>query len=56
MLRTKDNKGYESLFNDVVNKVKDGEPKDVIEKRIIFAINNSYPIQLKFIEDKINSL
>jgi hypothetical protein len=56
MLRTKDNKGYESLFNDVVNKVKDGEPKDVIEKRIIFAINNSYPIQLKFIKDKINSL
>jgi hypothetical protein len=56
MLRTKENTGYESLFSDVVNKVKIGEPKALIEKRIIFAINNSYPTQLRFIEDTINSL
>jgi hypothetical protein len=56
MLSTKDNLEYELLFNDIVNKIKTGESAEVIKRRLSFAINNSYQSQLKFIEDKINTL
>jgi glycosyltransferase involved in cell wall biosynthesis len=52
----KNNTGYELLFNDVINKVKAGEPEELIKKRLFFALDNSYQNQLKLIEDKVNAL
>jgi hypothetical protein len=56
MLPSKDNAAYELLFNNIVNKVKEAEDITVIKKRLSFAVNNSYKMQLGFIEDKINSI
>jgi hypothetical protein len=54
MLPTADNSGYASLFSEVVDRVKDGEPEAMQEARIRFALDNTYSRHITYIEDLIS--
>jgi glycosyltransferase involved in cell wall biosynthesis len=56
MLPSKDSNDYEFLFNKGIEKIKMGELKADIMKRLSFAVDNSYEKQVSYIEEKINSL
>lgn len=50
MLPTKDNSGYVQLFDQVVKRVKEGEPMDRIKARIEFSMSNTYMSHISDIE------
>jgi len=53
MLPSKGNNDYLSLFSQVLNRVKAGEPVDLHRKRILLAMDNSYQSHIAEIEKLI---
>lgn len=53
MLPVKDNSKYPALFLKVLDRVKQGEPFGIQQKRIQFAVNNTYNAQILNIEGLI---
>jgi hypothetical protein len=53
MLPTTDNSGYTSLFAEVLQRVKNGEPEAVQKARIRFALDNTYSRHIHYIEELI---
>lgn len=54
MLPVKENSGYAALFQQTVELVKKGEAKELIDKRLQTAVENSYSKKLQQIESLIN--
>jgi hypothetical protein len=56
MLPIETNEGYPALFNEVVEKVVAGEDPGQRNKRIDFALDNTYDKQVDRIEKHINQV
>ena len=54
MLPDSANSGYPALFSQTVQLLREEEPAERIEKRLQFAIDNSYAKQLSRIEEMVN--
>ena len=54
MLNQKSNVGFEELFKQIKGLVKEGEPKEKIESRLKFAVQNSYENNVHKIAELIN--
>jgi len=54
MLNHKTNTGFEELFTKVKGLIKEGEPKENIENRLKFAVQNSYVNNVHKIAELIN--
>ena len=55
MLPEINNSGYVQLFSKIIEKVKEGEPKEMIENRLRFAIENAYQKNVEKIELLVNN-
>ena len=53
ILRSKENDGYAALFSAVKDRVKNGEPVELKQERIRFAIANSYNAHITAVESLI---
>lgn len=56
MLSDSANGGYPALFAQTIQLLQDGEPAERIQKRLQFAIDNSYAKQLDRIEEMVNTV
>ena len=56
MLPTETNENYLALFDEVVEKVRNGEEPSLIKKRIEFALSNTYEKQVDRIEKILNGI
>ncbi len=56
MLPTKSNEGYTDLFRFVLTQVKNGEPEQLIQNRLLWVIENSYTMQIHKIEHWVNQV
>ena len=55
MLPETNNRDYLQLFREIVEKLKEGEPKEMIECRLRFAIENAYQKNVEKIELLVNN-
>lgn len=53
---TEDNRSYQEIFAQTVNKIKSGERYELEKERIAFSLDNTYSLQIGRIEKMISSV